>query len=244
VKLIYDESNFFCNGDDAGICKCRVGFRKDGTITAAQWDMVGLRNPIFDKTYECTAIANVRGTHAWPFVNKGFQNCFRHGAHACVPHGVMMDRVAAELGLDPTEVALKNDGCRGHSWDSETRYQKENGFPKRWSLKEVIDAGKKAIGWDRKWHPPGTRKLANGRMHGLGFISINGWDWNVFRSLASLVLRDGIVNIIGLHSDCGIDSEFDFRQCVASELGLGRSLTEERFFCPRTGVALNNDHIG
>jgi CO/xanthine dehydrogenase Mo-binding subunit len=221
VKLIYDESNFYCNGDDAGTYTCKVGVKKDGTITAAQWDIVGLRNPIIDKTYECTAIPNVRGTNEWPLVNKGFQMCFRHGAHACVPHGVMMDRVAAELGLDPTEVALKNDGCRGHSWDWVSRYQKENDFAQRWSLKEVIDAGKKAIGWEQKWHAPSAKKLTNGKMHGLGFISINEWDWNCcFISIASLVLRNGKVSIIGLHSDIGTNTESGFRQCVASELGM------------------------
>jgi CO/xanthine dehydrogenase Mo-binding subunit len=221
VKLFYDESNFYCSGDDAGAYTCKVGARRDGTITAAQWDIAGMRNAIFDKTYECTAIPNVRGTHEWPLVNKGFQMCFRHGAHACVPHGVMMDRVAADLGLDPTEVALKNDGCRGHSWDWVTRYQKENGFPQRWSLKEVIDAGKKAIGWNQKWHAPGAKKLADGKMHGLGFISINEWDWNCcFISIASLVIRNGKASIIGLHSDIGADTESGFRQCVASELGM------------------------
>jgi CO/xanthine dehydrogenase Mo-binding subunit len=218
---MYDESNFYCNGDDSGTYVCKVGVKKDGTITAAQWDIVGVRNPIFDKTYECTAIPNVRGTHEWPFVNKGLQMCFRHGAHACVPHGMMMDRAAAELGLDPTEVALKNDGCRGHSWDWVTQYQKDNGFPRRWSLKEVIDAGKKAIGWDQKWHSPGARKLSTGRMHGLGFISINEWDWNLTPlSLACLVLREGTVNILGLHSDSGINVESGFRQCVAAEVGM------------------------
>jgi CO/xanthine dehydrogenase Mo-binding subunit len=226
VKLIYDESNFYCNGDDAGAYACKIGFKKDGTITAAQWDIVGLRNPIFDKTYECTAIPNLRGTNKWPLVNKGFQECFRHGAHACVPHGVMMDRVAAELGLDPTEVALKNDGCQRHSRDWVTQYQKDNGFPQRWSLKEVIDAGKKAIDWDRKWHAPGAKKLKNGKMHGLGFISINEWDWHsghdnhTGRSFACLMLLDGIVNIVGTHCDAGIDTESGFRQCVASELGM------------------------
>ncbi|MEJ2111097.1 MAG: molybdopterin-dependent oxidoreductase, partial [Acidobacteriota bacterium] len=220
VKLIYDESNFYCNGDDSGSYDCKIGVKNDGTITAAQWDITGLRNPIFDKTYECTAIPNVRGTHKWPLVNKGFQMCFRHGAHACVPHGVMMDRVAAELELDPTEVALRNDGCRGHHWDWVTQYQKDNGFPQRWSLKEVIDAGKAAIDWERKWHRPGNRKLANGKMHGLGFISVNAWDWNVFRSFASLVLRDGIVSINGLLPNCGIDTETGFRHCVATELGM------------------------
>jgi CO/xanthine dehydrogenase Mo-binding subunit len=57
-------------------------------------------------------------------------------------------------------------------------------------------------------------------MHGLGFISINEWDWNMARPLAGLVLRDGTVNIIGLLSNCGVDSESSFRQCVASELGM------------------------
>ena len=89
----------------------------------------------------------------------------------------MFDKVAAEFGLDPTEVALKNDGYREHYWDWVTQYQKENGFPQRQSLKEIIELGKKAIDWDRKWHSPGSLKLPNGRMHGLGFVSINEWGW-------------------------------------------------------------------
>src|SRR5512141_606429 len=138
----------------------------------------------------------------------------------------MITKVAAEFGLDPTEVALKNDGCRGHNWDWVTRYQKDNGFPQRWSLKEVIDAGKKVIGWDQKRHAPGAKKLANGKMHGLGFISINEWDWrgkwewNDTGCLACLVVRGGTVNILALHSDSGINTESGFRQCVASELGM------------------------
>jgi xanthine dehydrogenase molybdenum-binding subunit len=135
----------------------------------------------------------------------------------------MFDRVAAEFGLDPTEVALKNDGCRGHDWAWVTRYQKENGFPQRWSLKEVIEKGKKAIGWAAKWHPPGTKKLANGRMHGLGFMHINEWHWNPYdpsNSFACVTLHKGKASIIALRCDMGIDTESGARQCVASELGL------------------------
>jgi hypothetical protein len=29
----------------------------------------------------------------------------------------MSDRLAADFGLDPTEVALKNDGGRDHYWE-------------------------------------------------------------------------------------------------------------------------------
>ena len=224
VKLLYDESQFYCNGDEAGTYTCKVGARKDGTITGYHWHTVGMRNPAIIKTPECTRIRNVRGSQEWAFTNQGHHQCFRHGAASCVPHNLMFGRVAAEFGLDPTEVALKNDGCGGHSWDWMTRYQKENGFPQRHSLKEVIDLGKKAIGWDKKWHSPGSRKLPNGKMHGLGFMSINEWQVGTMSGpappLACLILRNGVVAIIGIRCDMGIDTESGFRQCVASEIGL------------------------
>jgi CO/xanthine dehydrogenase Mo-binding subunit len=226
VKLLYDESSFYCGGDEAGRYDCKVGARKDGTITAFHWHMFGARNPAVDKTYECTRIPNIRGTNVFPFTNKGLQECFRHGAASCVPHNVMFDLVAGELALDPTEVALRNDGCQGHDWDWVTQYQKENGFPQRHSLKEVIEMGKKAIDWDRKWHAPGARKLAGGKMHGMGFTSINEWHWGagmmsfVSNSYACLMFRDGKVTIIGTRCDMGIDTESAYRHCVAAELGM------------------------
>jgi CO/xanthine dehydrogenase Mo-binding subunit len=223
VKLLYDESGFYCGGDEVGTYSCKVGARKDGTITAYHWDVVGQRNPAVDKTMECTKIPNIRGTQTWPLTNKGFTECFRHGAACCVPHNVMFDRVAAEFGLDPTEVALINDGCQGHDWEWITNYQKENGFPQRHSLKEVIDMGRKAMDWDRKWHPPGAKKLANGRMHGMGFTSVNEWNWGAgmpLPSSAGLMLCDGKVTILGLRSDMGIDTESGYRRCVAAESGM------------------------
>ncbi|MBN1831781.1 MAG: molybdopterin-dependent oxidoreductase [Deltaproteobacteria bacterium] len=226
VKLLYDESNFYCGGDEAGTYICKVGAKKNGTITAYHWHMVGVRNPAVDKTYECTKIPNIRGTQTWAFINKGHQACFRHGAASCVPHNVMFDMVAGEFGLDPTEVALVNDGCKGHDWDWITQYQKENGFPQRHSLKEVIEMGKTAIDWDRKLHAPGAKRLKNGRMHGMGFTSVNAWHWGrgamsfVSNSYACLMLRDGKVTIVGLRCDMGIDTESAYRHCVAAELGM------------------------
>lgn len=221
VKLVYDESNFYCNGDDAATYRCKVGAKKDGTITALDWHVVGPFGELhIDKTHESTAIPNLRNTQEWALINTGHHMCWRHGAHCCVPHNVMFDHVAAEFGLDPTEVALKNDGCRGHDWDWVTQYQKENGFPQRQSLREVIKLGKEAIDWDRKWHTPGTRKLPNGRMHGLGFVHINEWSWIAGRQFACLVLRDGKLTIIGMRADFGMDTESAFRHCVAEEAGL------------------------
>ncbi|MBN2318094.1 MAG: molybdopterin-dependent oxidoreductase [Acidobacteria bacterium] len=226
VKLLYDESSFYCGGDEGGTYNCKVGAKKDGTITSFHWHMTGVRNPAVDKTYECTKIPNILGTQTWALINKGHQACFRHGAASCVPHNVMFDLVAGEFGLDPVEVAMINDGCRGHDWNWVTQYQKENGFPQRHSLKEVVAMGKKAIDWDRKWHAPGVKKLENGRMHGLGFTSVNEWHWGrgamsfVSNSYACLMLRDGKVTIIGLRCDMGVDTESSYRHCVAAELGM------------------------
>jgi len=223
VKLLFDESNHYVLSDDCGTFTCKVGAKKDGTITAFHWHTIGARNSAVEKTYECTKIPNIRGTYEWGLTNKGHVICVRHGAHACVPHNVMTDKVAAEFGLDPTEVALKNDGSKGHDWEWITRYQKENGFPQRWSLREVIEKGKKAIDWDRKWHAPGTRILPNGKMHGMGFMQINEWTWQApepAMSFACLMLRNGIVAIVGVRSDLGVDSESGARHIVASELGL------------------------
>ena len=224
VKLLYDESNFYCGGDESGTYACKVGAKKDGTITAYHWNMAGVRNPARDKTPECTTIRNVRATQQWAFTNTGYVESIRHGAPSCVPHNIMFDRVAGEFGLDPTEVALKNDGCAGHGWDWVTRYQRENGFPQRQSLGEVIDLGKKAIGWDRKWHTPGAKKLSNKKMHGMGFMSINEWGAGLKGILADgyscLILRDGKVAIIGMRCDPGVDTESGFRYCVAAEMGI------------------------
>ncbi len=221
VKLLYDESNFYCNGDDEGTYRCKVGAQKDGTITALDWHVIGvIGDTPFHKTHESTGIPNIRCTQEWALTNKGHAMCWRHGSQCCVPHNAMFDRVAAEFGLDPTEVALKNDGCREHYWDWVTKYQKENGFPRRQSLREIIELGKKAIDWDRKWHAPGAKKLANGRMHGMGFTSVNEWGWMAGRNMACLVLRNGKLTIIGKRADFGMDTGSGFRRCVASEAGL------------------------
>jgi xanthine dehydrogenase molybdenum-binding subunit len=221
VKLLYDESNFYVNGDDEGIYRCKIGAKRDGTITALDWHVTGpFGETHIDKTHESTGIPNLRNTQEWALINHGHHICFRHGAHCCVPHNVMFERVAAEFGLDPTEVALKNDGCKGHYWDWVAQYQKENGFPQRQSLREIIKLGKEAIGWDKKWHAPGTKKLANGRMHGLGFVHINEWSWIAGKQFACLMLREGKLTIVGMRADFGMDTESAFRRCAASEAGL------------------------
>jgi CO/xanthine dehydrogenase Mo-binding subunit len=55
---------------------------------------------------------------------------------------LVFDRVAAELGMDPIDVAIKNDGAKGHDMAWLTEQKEEVGFTPRDSLKECLEKGK------------------------------------------------------------------------------------------------------
>ena len=52
------------------------------------------------------------------------------------------NHIASALGLDPTEVALKNDGAEGHDMAWLNERKAEMGFAVRDSLRECIERGK------------------------------------------------------------------------------------------------------
>jgi xanthine dehydrogenase molybdenum-binding subunit len=129
--------------------------------------------------------------------------------------------VAEALGMDPTELALKNDGCDGRPMSELGPEKIARGFEDRDSLRECLEAGKKAIDWDNKWHLPGTKMLPNGKMHGLGFA----WDheWGDSSGSAAIGIRierdDGSARVFGMRCDCGVCAETAYCQIAADELG-------------------------
>jgi xanthine dehydrogenase molybdenum-binding subunit len=134
---------------------------------------------------------------------------------------LVFDHVAAALELDPTAVALKNDGYDGRDASHLSTYKKTHGFPDRDSLRECIEAGKQAIGWDENWHPPGVKRLPNGRMHGIAFTWDHAWDdVRGTASAAVMIEQDGTVSIIAQHADLGVNPWTSYCQVVADELGV------------------------
>jgi xanthine dehydrogenase molybdenum-binding subunit len=137
----------------------------------------------------------------------------------CLTH--VFNHVAAALDMDPTEVALKNDGVEGRDMAYLEEFKKANGFPARDSLRECIEAGKRQFRWEEHRHAPGARRLPNGRMHGVSFTWTHEWDDTRGAAAAALMIQaDGSASIIGLRSDVGVNAETAYCQIVAEELGM------------------------
>ena len=92
-------------------------------------------------------------------------------------------------------------------------------FPptRRYPQKEVIEAGKKAFDWDKKWHPPGTRKLPNGRMHGLAFTWTHEWDDSAGTCEVAMCVErtHATLTILGCRADGGQNAETSYAQVAA-----------------------------
>ena len=225
VKWVFNRRDDFTFGSmDAMSAEYQVGMKLDGTITAVKVRTI-FENMAIEAAghlFENTRIPNILSETVLVQVNKGPTHalrCEQQPPSSCLTH--VFNHVAAELMLDPTEVALKNDGCEGRDVSFLAEFKSSHGFPARDSLAECIEAGKKAIDWERKWHAPGARKLPNGRMHGMGFTWTHEWDDTRGAASAGLMIQpDGTVNIIGIRADVGVNAETTYCQIIAEELGM------------------------
>ena len=244
VKLVLNRAeNFYGFSGDNMVCYFKVGAKKDGTITAVEMKNifdVFMCTPGIEHFIDNTRVPNLKCLGLTVDVSKPpawWCRCEQLPNTFCLT--LVFDHVADALGLDPTEVALKNDGCDGHDMAYLSHYKGEQGFPDRDSLKECIEAGKKAMDWDKKCHPPGAKKLPNGRMHGMAFTWSHDWDdIRGTGSAAVMIQNDGSVSIIAQHSDIGVNPWTAYMQIVADELGVKYEDIEINPFDLNQGFAL------
>jgi xanthine dehydrogenase molybdenum-binding subunit len=239
VKWIFNRREDFYGGEmDEGVYYFKVGAKKDGTITALKERAV-LSNqwfPVFGIVHhflENTKIPHVYGKLEAVQINKGINvptRCEQNPNSLSLT--LVFDHVADALGLDPIEVALKNDGAEGQDMTWLNQRKAEMGFQVRDSLRECIEKGKAAIEWDKKQHPPGTRKLPNGRMHGLGFTWTHEWEDSAGSSEMAIRIErtDGTATILGMRCDNGVNAETSYCQIAADELGMR---IEDVFYRPQ-----------
>lgn len=226
VQLLYDDSYWQHRGYEQGVYYMKVGFNDDGTIIACQNDSIPAISEFNAKMVKGTSVKHYKGTNIVPYFNRPACVCYRHGMRSCGMWNMIYGHVAAELGMDPTEVAIKNDGYHGHdmNWVLEN-VKRPLGFPEVDSLKNIIQIGKEKFDWDDKYHAPGGRILPNGRYHGVGFISSIAWspDPNMYLSYYQLCVNvqrgDGKVRILARHGDGGWNHESAMCRVLADELG-------------------------
>ncbi len=230
VKLVFNRRDDFYGGSmDIAVHNFRVGVKNDGTITAVSIKSIFSNGPKAPEPnmgighfIENSRIPNLYKENIPGIVNKGPVNAVRCEQLAnTYCFNTVFSHVANELALDPTEVALKNDGFEAHDMSYLADFKRQYGKPVTDSLKECIEAGKKVIGWEDKWHAPGTRKLANGKMHGIGFAYTHEWNSKRGSGSAGLLFEpDGSVSLLAQRADVGVVSETAYCQIAADELGM------------------------
>ena len=221
VSGFYGGSQDFCRTD------VKVGFNDDGTITSVYADgRTGNSGPgSSESTYylmRCMNVPNVKNDCTGAWVNAGENGPYRcEGQQPGNIVSLVLNRVAAELDVDPTIVAIKNNGKVGKDMDWILDYAERHGFPRRDSLSECLSAGKELISWDSKWHSAGAKQLENGKMHGLGFTYTHSWHYALGNSGTIVqILKDGSARIFGQIPDIGVSAPTAYCQFVADELGL------------------------
>jgi CO/xanthine dehydrogenase Mo-binding subunit len=230
VKLVFNRRDDFYGGSmDAGVYGFKVGALKNGTITAVAIKTVYSNGPKAPEPHlgighfiENSRIPNLFKENIAGIVNKGPVTAVRcEQLPNTLCFNMVFSHVAAELGLDPTDVALANDGYEGHDIDYLAEFKRRYGKPEKDSLRECLEAGKKVINWAEKFHSPGAKRLANGRMHGIGFVWDHEWNSKRGAGSASLLFEpDGSVSLLAQRADVGVVAETAYCQIAADELGM------------------------
>jgi CO/xanthine dehydrogenase Mo-binding subunit len=148
----------------------KIGFKKDGTLVAVEDSTISDAGApgknagapfSFGGTafspFNTTRCANLRSSSQAIYTSSGKTTGSQTSPFDWDEMTIAYQLIAEKLGMDPTDVALKN--VHGPS------SQKDPGVPP--GLVQCIAKGKEAMNW--KWHSAGTKILPDGRLHGLSF---------------------------------------------------------------------------
>ncbi|MDM7995158.1 MAG: molybdopterin-dependent oxidoreductase [Acidobacteriota bacterium] len=170
VRCMNIRQNDFYTANPQRYMHTKIGFRKDGTITGVYETQIGDSGApgkgarSFDfgayegmsSPFNTTRCTNMKYESQSAFTSSGKVTGSQTSPFNWDSMTIAEQIVAEKLGMDPIDVALRN--VHGPVDDP-------NGIPP--SLKMCVEKGKKAMNWN--WHPAGTRKLPDGRLHGLSF---------------------------------------------------------------------------
>jgi CO/xanthine dehydrogenase Mo-binding subunit len=169
VRCINERHNDYYPANPQRYSHTKIAFNNDGVITAVDETTVndlgapeetpsmfaGLEARM--SPFNTTRCVNQKSAFQSVYTNSGRNTLSQTSPFNWDAMTIAEQIVAEKLGMDVLDVALKN--VHGPS------SQQDHGIPP--SLKMCIEKGKKAMNW--KWHRAGSKRLTDGRMHGLSF---------------------------------------------------------------------------
>jgi CO/xanthine dehydrogenase Mo-binding subunit len=107
VKMLWDEAQFLGADEAVGKIDFKIGYNNDGTIVAVSletnWTGQLIHGDIA-KLWASSKIPNLYHHYTVPYLNRIIPGVFRDGGLGSTCMNIVFSRVAAELGMDPTEV--------------------------------------------------------------------------------------------------------------------------------------------
>ncbi len=195
----------------------RIGFKNDGTLVAVQSKNIhqsGARGGYGDKTqghlvlppnaqaFKSTSCPNIYSEVEY-YVTNGACTTADPGKDHWEPVSMAFAKIADKLGMDITDVVMKN-----------IKITKP-------SLEACMEAGKKAIKWDEKWHLAGKKPLPDGRLHGISCRPCWAMTWGMISYNINLRLApDGKVYMPYSEGHIGTYWPEASQLVIAEEIGM------------------------
>ena len=129
-----------------------------------------------------------------------------------------VDMLAEKLNMDPLEFLLKNVPRKGDPVST------DQGPLTTAGIKETIEACAEEIRWKEKWHKPGTKRLPDGRMHGIAVAHAMGRatlpNFVTTGNAVVQIKKDGSVRVFAGISDIGQGQATGLKQIAAEAVGV------------------------
>lgn len=240
IELTQEEAMVTVKRRETPVSWGRLGVKRDGTFTAIHFKHYFDNGAHGYKAYPFESVSDLWGRHR-PAIRFEFYGVNNNTPNAGCMRGVgdltmtfctepLIDKAAAQLGMDPLEIRLKNHIIAGDPIHSQKNVYKRFNIPfpgeylTSGGMDQCIQKGAAAIGWKEKWRGFGKPTAVNGnKIRAVGMACachICGGRHLGGPSVIIKVNHDGSINLLTGAGRMGQGVETTQAQIVAEELGV------------------------
>ncbi|MDW7772173.1 MAG: xanthine dehydrogenase family protein molybdopterin-binding subunit [Desulfobulbaceae bacterium] len=232
MLLTREETYLSVGNRPAGTMWIKAGIKKDGTLTALDFDCIGpsgaypaggvqLVDWLVRDLYQCP---NVRTRSRDVLINAGPARPFRAPGH---PQGAwaleqMIDALAKEINMDPVELRLKNIPLTSQARKGNPPYTTTG-------LRQCLENGAEKFGWRDAVERIGEENRRNSHIKkgvGVGACLWVAGDGGPPSTVIIKLFKDGSVNLNMGASDIGTGTKTIMAMVAAEELGVHPSVIQ------------------